>query len=72
MPDWIQHTEVEQEDIGDSMSWEYDYFDHLRDAEFHVRKALEQAMLFKSQRYVDRLKTAHEILVELIKEEGVE
>jgi|GEM_PF-2178974 hypothetical protein len=47
---------------------EYDYFDYVRDAEFYIRKALEQAMLFKSQKYIDRLKTAHNILVELIKE----
>lgn len=47
----------------------YDYFDFLRDAEFYTRRALERAMLVKSEEYINKLKQAHTILKELIQEE---
>jgi len=46
-----------------------DYFDFLRDAEFYTRKALERAMLFKSEEYINKLREAHKILKELVEED---
>jgi len=46
----------------------YTYFDHLKAAEYQLREALAKALLCKSSDFVEKIKEAHGIVLELIEE----